>query len=236
MTMASAGVDASLSTGYKTIPDLVAGKIHDRIMSGEIPPGSHLRLSELAKEFGTSQMPIREAVRRLEALGLVDIHAHRGAFVRQLSKKDFEDTMEVRMILERTAIERAASRFSSDLADQARDLLARHNHMHSEGDEIAARELHTEFHHFLYRASGSDWLVRAIDPVWRNSERYRFGSSRDKHSHDGNHALEHEEIVAACESGNTIRAGEALLQHLSSASERMIRSMKSRQGVSEESP
>jgi len=230
--MVSVGTESVTATGYKTIPDLVAGKIHDRIMSGEIPPGSHLRLSELAKEFGTSQMPIREALRRLESLGLVDIHAHRGAFVRQLSEKDFQDTMEVRMLLERTAIERAASRFSQELAMHARDLLHRHNSLHAQGDEIAARELHTEFHHFLYRASGSDWLLRAIDPVWRNSERYRFGYSRDKHSHDSE--AEHVEIIAACESGNTHRAGEALVQHLSSASERMTRSMRSRTQGAEE--
>lgn len=223
----STGDVSSVLTGYRTLPDVVAGKIHDRIMSGDISPGSHLRLSELAQEFGTSPMPIREALRRLESLGLVEIHAHRGAFVRQLSEKDFEDTMEVRMLLERTAVERAAFHFTSDVAEQARVLLERHNRLHEEGDEIAARELHTEFHHFLYRASGSEWLIRAIDPVWRNSERYRFGYSGGHGSSDS--AREHEELILACESGDTKRAGEALVKHLSSASERMTRSIKSRQ-------
>lgn len=223
----------AVSAAYKTVPDVVAGMIHDRIMSGELTPGTHLRLSELAAEFDISQMPVREALRRLESLGLVEIHAHRGAFVRTLSAKDFDDTMEVRMILERTAVERAALHFTTEAAAQARELLAEHNRLHEVGEEIAAREVHTKLHHFLYRAAGSEWLLRAIDPVWRNSERYRFSLAGSHNTQES--AREHEELIAACESGNSERAGEALLKHLSSASARMTLGINSRQASSEDS-
>lgn len=204
---------------HRTLAEMVAEQLHAEILSGEIPAGSHLRLNDLATRLQISPMPVREAVRRLEALGLVEQHPHRGAFVRQLSLDDFEDTMRVRVMLEGAAVQQAAGRFTLDDARRAADLLARYRELVGADRRVEAREVHTDFHFALYRASGSRWLLHAIEPVWRNSERYRFAAG----SGESAQVLlaEHDAILDACRAGDAECASNALADHLQRAAARM---------------
>ena len=205
---------------HLTLAEKAAALLHQAIISGEVAAGSHLRLVDLAERLGMSPMPVREAVRRLESLGLVDVHPHRGAFVRTLSRADFDDTMETRILLERRAVEKAAVRFTEEDAETVRALAETLRGFRPGGDMVEAREAHTEAHFTIYRASGSTWLVRAIEAVWRNCERYRFThpSDRDEEEASGH---EHNEILEACRAGDPKRAGDALVDHLNRAAERM---------------
>src|SRR5215207_6090825 len=154
-------------SGRRTLAEEAAAEVHELILSGELPSGTALRLEELAKRLDMSQMPIREGLRRMQALGLVEIVPHKGAWVRELA-------------LESLAVRAAATRFSEADATLARTALAEHVRLSKVGDIIASRQAHTEFHFAIYRAGGSRWLPRAIEPVWQNSERYRFGSRQTK--------------------------------------------------------
>lgn len=205
---------------HPTMAEKAAAQLHQAIVSGEVPAGSHLRLIDLAERLGMSPMPVREALRRLESLGLVEVHAHRGAFVRTLSQEDFEDTMETRLLLERAAVEKAAVRFTEEDAEKAEHWLKRYLALAQAGMVVEAREAHIEAHFTLYRASGSTWLVHAIEAVWRNSERYRFtdASGRDEDEVSGH---EHSPILEACRARDPDKAGEALVDHLTRAAERM---------------
>lgn len=204
---------------HQTMAEMAARQLHEAIVSGEIPVGSHLRLVDVAERLDMSVMPVREALRRLESLGLVEVHPHRGAFVRQLSLEDFEDTMDVRMLLERNAVERAARLFTDAAAVETERWLRRYEELAESGLVVEAREAHSELHFSIYRASGSVWLVKAIESVWRNSERYRFIVTPA----DGDPALhrEHEPILEACVRRDHRRAGEALVDHLTRAARRM---------------
>src|SRR4051794_30652230 len=84
----------------RTMADRVTVEIHRLIIMGDIEPGSALPIRDLADRFGTSAMPVREALRRLGALGLVEIAPHRGARVAEVSIEDLEDTYRVRLLLE----------------------------------------------------------------------------------------------------------------------------------------
>lgn len=206
---------------HPTMAEKAAAQLHQAILSGEVPAGAHLRLVDLAEKLHMSQMPVREALRRLESLGLVEVHAHRGAFVRTLSKEDLDDTMETRVLLERAAVEKAASVFTEEAAEQTELWLERYVAFAQAGMVVEAREAHTEAHFSIYRASGSTWLLHAIEAVWRNSERYRFAdaSGRDEDEVSGN---EHTPILEACKARDPERAGEALVEHLSRAAARMV--------------
>ncbi len=203
----------------KTLAEIAAEYLHNAIVSGELAAGSHLRLTEIAERLDMSMMPVREAVRRLESLGLVEVHAHRGAFVRQIGKSDFEDTMATRTMLESAAVKKAADRFSKEHETEAIAWLKRYTALVEADLVVEAREAHTSLHFTLYRASGSRWLVHAIEPVWRNSERYRFASEE----HEPGVLLhgEHEPIIRACIDHDPEQAGEALTKHLGKAAERM---------------
>jgi DNA-binding GntR family transcriptional regulator len=183
------------------------------IMDGAITPGTPLRLQDLAAQLEMSMMPVREALRRLERLGLVEVVAHRGAWVRPLTRADLFDTYFTRLYLEGAALREAASRFDAEQAGQARSLLDGKHQAEKRGDLIAARDLHERFHFALYGASGSEWVMRSIEPVWRNSERYRVESMRNA-AHFRRNDAEHDLMVEALEAHDGREAVRLLVSHL----------------------
>src|SRR5947209_12865198 len=141
-------------------------ELQDSILSGDLPAGSPLRLEELAARLGMSISPVREAVRRLESLGLAVHVPHRGARVSELALDDLRDTYEVRLVLEPLAVRRAAERFSVEDAAAARTHLAGYRRARDGEEPRSARAAHAAFHFALYAASGSEWLLRLIRPAW----------------------------------------------------------------------
>ncbi|WP_127125528.1 GntR family transcriptional regulator [Georgenia sp. SYP-B2076] len=198
----------------RTMADRVTVEIHRLIIMGEIEPGSALPIRDLADRFGTSAMPVREALRRLGGLGLVEITPHRGARVAEISVEDLEDTYRVRLVLEPLAVASAAEVVDEAQLERAADALARHNAAMDAGDLDRARTAHTEFHFLLYQGAGSRWLQRAIEPVWQNSDRYRFaapGGEKDRSR------AEHTEILEACRAHDPAAAEGAMRRHLEGA-------------------
>jgi DNA-binding GntR family transcriptional regulator len=156
--------------------------------------------------------PVREAVRRLETLGLAVHVPHRGARVAELALDDLHDTYEVRLALETLAVRKAAAAFTAADAEQARAHLNAYAEARGRDDARAARAAHTAFHFTLYHAAGSDWLVRLIRPAWENSERYRSLSLQKRIWTD--RQREHERIVGACARHAPAEAALELKRHL----------------------
>jgi DNA-binding GntR family transcriptional regulator len=208
-------VPASLNmqSGIATLADAATAELRERILSGELESGAPLRLEELARSLGTSISPVREAVRKLEALGLAVHVAHRGSRVKELDVDDLRDTYEARLALEPVAVQRASGRIAAADVERAQAALESYTLYRERGDRPAARAAHDAFHFMLYTASGSDWLVRLIRPAWDNSERYRElsiqspGIVRERQR-------EHERILAACAAGDGETAAEELRRHL----------------------
>ncbi len=219
--------------GRRTLAETAAAELHQLILSGELPSGTPLRLVELANRLDMSQMPVREGLRRLEALGLVDIIPHRGAWVRELSLEDLHDTHETRLALESLAVRAAAVHFGQEDADKARVALAELLQLSRVEDSIGARQAHADFHFALYRAGGSQWLARAIEPVWQNSERYRFGSPQSAFQIERNRQ-EHQAILDACIARDADAAEQALRNHLAGAVQRITETMTSKQNAKRE--
>lgn len=195
-----------------TTADQATAAIFDAIMDGSVEPGTPLRLQEIASELGMSMMPVRDALRRLETLGLVEIVPYKGARLRELSAEDLVDTYATRIELEAVAVRWAAPRFGPDDAERARAALDDQAQARAAGDRIAARNAHERFHFALYEACGSGWLVRSILPAWRNSERYRVKLTRPEHAK--RRAAEHREILAALEAHDAVAAVTHLVNHL----------------------
>ncbi|WP_067179467.1 GntR family transcriptional regulator [Microtetraspora niveoalba] len=208
----------------RTLAETAAAELHGMILAGALPAGSPLKLTELAAQLDMSPMPVREALRRLEALGLVEIVPHKGARVRELSEADLRDTYEIRIELESLAVARAAAAIGPDDVRRAETALAEHETLLARGDVDRARRAHTEFHFAIYHASGSRWLPRAIEPVWQNSERYRFASTQDAERQRLSH-LEHQAILDACVAHEPERAVTALRGHLEGAMSRILAGM-----------
>lgn len=216
--VASVGAPLVSRPARQTAGDQAEEAVFEAIMDGKIPPGSPLRLQELAEQLGMSIMPVREALRRLEGLGLVEIVAHKGAWVRPLTLEDLHDTYFTRLNLECLAMRTAAGRLTAEDAAAARAALDEHVAARGRGDQVGARNAHERFHFTMYRACGSDWLVRSIGPAWRNSERYRVESMRNP-AHVARRAEEHGQMLKALEEGDAEGAVALLHSHLLSSVE-----------------
>jgi DNA-binding GntR family transcriptional regulator len=101
--------------------DQLAAALQARILSGEIASGARLRQEALADEFGVSRTPVREALRKLEATGLIELRPHRGALVRHPTTREIREAYEVRAELEGLAAELAATRIQDAQLDRLRE-------------------------------------------------------------------------------------------------------------------
>jgi DNA-binding GntR family transcriptional regulator len=199
------------SRGHRTLAEKAFETLHTAIITGRLKPGARLPIEELAEHLEMSPMPIREAVRRLDAAGLVENIPHRGARVSDLSVTDLTEVYEARIALEILAIQRAAERFTRrHAADARRCLTALDTHSAGISDEFTAA--HARFHFSLYEAAGSTWLLRLIRPVWETSERYCLRQPESLQL--ATRGSEHADILAACEAHDPSRAAAALYAHL----------------------
>jgi DNA-binding GntR family transcriptional regulator len=198
---------------HRTLAERAVAELHEAILSGDLAPGTPLRLEHLARTLDMSPMPVREAIRQLERLGLAEHVPHRGARVSRLSVDDLRDTYEARLALETLAIRQAAAGFTEDEAAAAERHLADLVHAYKTDDQRRARTAHAEFHLGLYAASGSSWLPRLIRPLWENSERYRVASLYSRRSLE-RRRREHELILEACVAHDPDAAEAALRAHL----------------------
>jgi DNA-binding GntR family transcriptional regulator len=148
----------------RTLRDEIKDRIVERILDGTYGPGERLVESQVAAEFGTSQAPVREALRDLEAMRFVETRPHRGARVREVTTAELGQIYPVRAALEEVAGREAAGRMSEDaLAELAGELGGMRRA--AEAQDLHAQLLHdVRFHEIIVEASGNQILV----DVWRS--------------------------------------------------------------------
>ncbi|MFV2175921.1 GntR family transcriptional regulator [Actinomadura sp. LOL_016] len=148
------------------------GRLRDQILSGTLPAGSRLAQYDLAESLNMSITPLREAIRRLSSEGLVTVETHRDVRVSTMNSDEARQLFEVRLSLDPTAAELAATRRTD--ADIAAMQTAVGNLLpvtRQWGEE--ALTAHRAFHRTVYRASRNDVLIRLLDDLWDKSDRYR---------------------------------------------------------------
>jgi DNA-binding GntR family transcriptional regulator len=210
----------------RTLAEAVFLELRDAVLAGKLRPGSYLRLQQMAAMMQVSMQPVREAFRRLEALGLVEVLPHRGARVMPLILDDLRDSYEARLVLEPFAVRKAAARFTNVDAQRARKYLDDHVRLTRAGHVDDARTAHTSFHFTLYEAAGSLWLLRSIEPLWANCERYRLASLPARGSVE-QRRREHQAILDACIRHDPALAELLLSRHLSLTANLVARAMGS---------
>jgi DNA-binding GntR family transcriptional regulator len=191
--------------------ELVYRRTRHDIVSGELAPGVPLRLQELAARNGVSMIPVREALRLLEAEGFVDILQNKGARVAPFSKEDMLDVYRTRLVLETEALRQAVPNVTPDVIAAARKInekLGRHKAKKG----VVLYDDHRRFHLMLYEPSGSRWLMRLISSVWDHTDRYRRQVENRVTPREV--VGEHERILAAMERGDADEAATALKSHL----------------------
>jgi DNA-binding GntR family transcriptional regulator len=155
-----------------TKSELAYNSVREKILSGEFAPGSVINQAALAKAIGLSTTPLREALRRLKAEGLVELDAHRDARVTELKAEEARDLFEVRRSLDPLAASLAAMRRTK--ADIAEIRAAAEGLEPLPGNPEYAHLLrHRRFHAAIYRASHNDLLIETLEGLWDKADRYR---------------------------------------------------------------
>lgn len=199
--------------GHRTLAEQAFASLHEAIITGVLAPGERLPIEGLAEVLEMSPMPIREALRRLDAVGMVENVPHRGARVTELSIEDLHEVYQARLLLEPLAISEAAKRFTdadAAAADQALERLREAISLERLSDAWVA---HTDFHFALYSQAGSSWMIRLIKPLWETSERYRHASGVIDWRLDARQR-EHDRMLAACVGHDADEAARELHNHL----------------------
>lgn len=199
------------------LSEQVKDRILQWILEGELAPGSRIIETRVAKELGVSQAPVREALRDLTTLGLVEMKPYRGASVRQPSKADLVEAMEVRGELEALAARSAAKRIDEPCLAELRRLIAEMRELAEAEDHHAHALKNTEFHETVLRASGNKTLLRTwsmLEPYARTYVTAMVPGLDLMWLGD-----RHQDILEALEAGDPDRAAETMRHHAREAEE-----------------
>ncbi|PQO44621.1 GntR family transcriptional regulator [Blastopirellula marina] len=190
--------------------DEIRDTLATRIYDGTLPPGERLIELAIAQEFGTSQTPVREALRELEAMRLVQSEPYKGTRVREITPREMAESYLVRAILEQRAAELAAPHFqkSSDLLQKKADEICA---AAEQGDIDGYARSNMEFHRCIVEAADNLVLLQCWDAL-QFEARIRVNLFR-KNKAIVARAAEHAPIVEALRRGDGAEAGRLLREH-----------------------
>jgi DNA-binding GntR family transcriptional regulator len=181
---------------FRSVADHVERALRERILEGVLEPGSRLHQEALADELGVSRTPLREALGRLAADGLVDVLPNRGARVADVREEDLRASYEARLVIEPGAAALAARRADARALDALR--VAVRELAATGGDVRAAFHANRAFHVGLVAASGNPHLMRLAEALWVNRLGMRvYEAQRDMSQFIAQDAASHAEILDA---------------------------------------
>ena len=155
---------------FRTKAELVYENLRERILSGELVPGSELSISGVARELGVSEIPVREGVQRLELEGLLHLEAHKTPRVRVVSGHDIEELLAIRTELESLAIRHAAEHISQSQLEGVRAILDQMGAAERGLDTVEYGRLNRGFHLAIYEAQPFRRLATMIRQLWDSTD------------------------------------------------------------------
>ncbi|WP_415853360.1 GntR family transcriptional regulator [Sinomonas sp. G460-2] len=215
------------------LTDQVYATIHEAILSGDLPAGSRLTVRELAEQVGTSAMPVREAIRRLEEAGMVERQPHRGAVVKALTLEELVHVYDIRRLLEVEAARLGAERITAEDCDR---MQAEYDLMREAIDDHRVIPLldHDEaMLAILYNAAGNPFLVQMIRNLWLQCRAYKIVGAQGTLEAEGDDSLWRYQVDLIAAARHKDPAGAAAVNDasLANATDR-IKALLAAQGAS----
>jgi DNA-binding GntR family transcriptional regulator len=190
--------------------EVIAKHLRDAIISGHFAEDEPIRQDDIAKVFNVSKIPVREALKRLEAEGLVQFQRNKGAVVTRISEPELAQIFEVRVLLEVQAIRLAVPKMTQDHINRA---LAICDEFMTDDNVGRWAELNWAFHTCLYEAAERPFLLNLIRSIHDKVERYlrlQMSFAEGKLRAD----QEHREILQACADRDVDKAAELIDHHI----------------------
>jgi DNA-binding GntR family transcriptional regulator len=190
----------------------IAAVLRESILTGRLAPGARIRQEDLAEQYGSSRIPVREALRLLQSDGLVTLVANSGAWVSSLTAKECSEVYQVRERLEPLLLRMSMAELPADVIAKL-DALATQMELNNEVETFI--RLDREFHLLSYSAAPSTLVSDMIGKLWNTTQHYRraftrlvgIGGSAVTH-------MEHHLIVDALRRGDADDAERLLLSHI----------------------
>ena len=210
---------------YLPLRDVVFNTLRKAILKGELKPGERLMEIVLAERLGVSRTPVREAMRKLELEGLVVMIPRRGAQVANITEKDLNDVLEVRIALENLSIENACARMTEEQLAELKKAGRYFEETIKEGNLVKLAEADVAFHEVIYKASDNRRLNQVLNNLREQIYRYRVEYLKEEETRNVL-VKEHEEIYEAIKNRDVKKAQEISFRHIENQREAIIRSIR----------
>ncbi|MEI6406607.1 MAG: GntR family transcriptional regulator [Actinomycetes bacterium] len=148
----------------------IAALLREEILSGQYPPGARIRQEDIAEQFGASRSPVREALRMLHADGLVNLVAHTGAWIAELSLTECEEMYQIRERIEPLLLRMSIPQLSSQQISQLEGIIAK---LEKNKDVEIFLKLDREFHLLTYAGANTALLNEMVQRLWNTTQHYR---------------------------------------------------------------
>lgn len=205
----------------KSLEESVYFTLEEEILSGKLKRGETLTEISLSRRLGVSRTPLRGALHRLAEEGLIEITPNRGATVVGVGREELIDIYKIRMRLEGLASAEAARRITPEDIEKLKESVELAEFYIKKQDAEHLKELDSQFHSIIYRASGNRLLYKTLSELHRNIHFYRKQSlavpERLTRSIE-----EHREILAAIERGDADEADRLTSEHIEAAMENLL--------------
>ena len=222
------GTSSESAIPRQSLTSAVAEKLRDQIIRGEITDGAQLRQDVIAGQYHVSRIPVREALRQLDAEGLITIVPNRGAIVPELSPSDIEELFAIRALLEPEVLKLSIPRLTPADLGQAETVLnkymselRREEHMENWG------RMNWQFHSILYSRAERPHFMSIIRNVNHNGERYTrlqlYLTHGMKRANE-----EHHQILELCRKNEVAAACKLLRQHIQHAGQSLKQVLEER--------
>jgi DNA-binding GntR family transcriptional regulator len=210
----------------RTTSDDIADALREAILQGHFQDGAELNQVAIAKHYGTSRVPLREALRQLQAEGLVSARAHQRAVVVGLSLDRVLEVMDIRIMLEGYLLERALPNITPERVAELRGVC---DEMERIADHAEWLRHNREFHQKLYAPSGATFTLAMATQLSGRIERYLYMWSRRGVQRAPEAGAEHHRILDAVAEHDTRRATLELGIHLVHTRENIVKLLRAQQ-------
>lgn len=197
---------------YKPLTQSVFERLLRDILHGKLKVGDQLRQEEITARFGVSRTPVREAIQRLQAEGLVTSAPRRTPVVAPVPFRRIREIYDIRARLEAFATELAVGRLTEKQFQRLRELLREMEILDPRADLERILDRNREFHYIIYSAAENETLVAMINQLWRDILRLRSQYLLTAHGHLDS-TREHRLILDALEAGDRKRAYDLVQAH-----------------------
>lgn len=209
-----------------SIPESLRDSLRERILNGEFREGEALIQDAIAEEYDVSRMPVREALRQLEAMGLVAMRTHKGAVVTTIPTEDVEELFDLRAMLEVEVLSHAVSRMTDRDIAEARAILADLETSYERQDMASWGRLNWEFHSRLYRPSQRMQTLAILQGINLQTERYIRIHLVMTHGLEAAQS-EHRELLRLCAMRDINGAAVHLREHILSTGRALVAGLRS---------